>query len=109
MPDTMLDTKFSAEDVAAFDRWFQKTQKWSYWRRLRGEHGEDVIEVGLEDRELQTLKLARSERFGYMVTGFGGWGLTVCDEFSELLAILSSYEPLSPADGRQPAALSLAE
>jgi hypothetical protein len=105
----MYDTKFSDEEVAAFDCWFQKTQKWSYWRRLRGEQGEDVLEVALEDNGLQTLKLARSERLGYMATGFGGWSLTVCDEFSELLAILSSYERPSSTDGRQPAALSLAE
>ena len=104
----MLGAKFTDEEVAAFDRWFQKTQNWSYWRRLRGEHGEDVLEVGVEDNGRQTLKLACLERFGYMVTGFGGWGLTVCDEFSELLAILSSYEPPSPADGRQTGTLSLA-
>ena len=105
----MPDTKFTDEEVAAFDRWFQKTQKWPYWRRLRGEHGEDVLELALEDRRLRTLKLARSERFGYMITGFGGWGLTVCDEFSELLALLSSYQPPSVTDGSQPAVLSLVE
>lgn len=104
----MYGTKFSDEEVAAFDRWFQKTQKWSYWRRLRGEQGEDVLEVALEDKGLQTLKLARSEHSGYMVTGFGGWSLTVCDEFSELLAILSSYEPPTSTDSRQPTTLSLA-
>jgi hypothetical protein len=105
----MPDTRFTDEEVAAFDRWFQKTQKWSYWRRVHGEHGEDVLELGLEDKGHQTLRVARSERFGYMVTGFDGWGLTVCDEFSELLAILSSYRPRSPAGGSQPAALSLTE
>jgi hypothetical protein len=105
----MYDAKFSDEEVAAFDRWFQKTQKWSYWRRLRGEQGEDVLEVALEDDGRQTLKLARSEQSGYMVTGFGGWSLTVCDEFSELLALLSSYEHATSADRRQPAALSLAK
>jgi hypothetical protein len=104
----MYNAKFSDEEVAAFDRWFRKTQKWSYWRRLRGEQGEDVLEVALEDDGRQTLKLARSEHSGYMVTGFGGWSLTVCDEFSELLAILSSYEHATSADGRQPAALPLA-
>jgi hypothetical protein len=93
----MPDTEFTDEEVAAFNRWFEKTQKWSYWRRLDGEHGEDVLEVGIEDRGAQTLKLARSERFGYMITGFGGWGLTVCDEFSEVLAILSSYQSPSLA------------
>jgi hypothetical protein len=43
-----------------------------------------------------------------MATGFGGWSLTVCDEFSELLDILSSYEHVTSADGRQPTALSVA-
>ena len=105
----MPNTKFTDEEVAAFDRWFQKTQTWSSWRRVCGEHGEDVLELGLEERGLQTLKLARSERFGYLVTGFDGWSLTVCDEFSELLAILSSYHPRSLAGGGRPAALSLAE
>ena len=103
----MPDTKFTDEELAAFECWFHKTQKWSYWRRVCGEHGEDVLELGLDGRSLQTLKLARSERSCYMITGFDGWSLTVCDEFSELLAILSSYQPHVPAKGSQPAALSL--
>lgn len=104
----MPDARFTDEEVAAFVRWFQKTPTWSYWRRLHGEHGEDVLEVGVGGERQQTLRLARSERFGYMVAGFDGWGLTVCDEFSELLAILSCYRPRPVAGCDEPAALSLA-
>ena len=104
----MPDTKFTDEEVAAFVKWFQKTPTWSYWRRIRGEHGEDVLEVGLVGKRHQTLKLARSDSFGYMVAGFDGWSLTVCDEFSEVLAILSRYRPHTAEGCDEPAALSLA-
>ena len=104
----MPDAEFTDEEVAAFVRWFQKTPTWSCWRRLRGENGEDVLEVGLGGERHQTLKLARSGCCGYKVAGFDGWGLTVCDEFSELLAILSCYRPRPGASFDEPAALSLA-
>ena len=105
----MPDTRFTDEEVAAFVEWFQKASTWSYWRRLRGKHGEDVLEVGLGGERHQALKLARSERFGYMVAGFDGWSLTVCDEFSEVLAILSCYRPRAQAGcHHEPAVLSLA-
>ena len=104
----MPDARFTDEEVAAFVRWFQKMPTWSYWRRLRDEHGEDVLEVGVGDERQPTLKLARADRFGYMVAGFDGWGLTVCDEFSELLAILSCYRPRPVAGCHEPGALSLA-
>ena len=104
----MPDAKFTDEEVAAFVTWFQKTATWSYWRRLHGENGEDVLEVGIGGKRHQTLKLARSDGFGYMVTGFDGWGLTVCDEFSEVLAILSCYRPRRMEGRNEPATLSLA-
>jgi hypothetical protein len=104
---SMPDAKFTDEEVAAFVKWFRKTPTWSYWRRVSGEHGEDVLEVGLGGKRHQTLKLARSARFGYMVAGFDGWGLTVCDEFSELLAILSCYRPRPAVESSDPEALSL--
>ncbi len=104
----MSDVKFTEEEVAAFANWYQQSPIWSYWRRLRGEHGEDVLEVGLVGKRPQTLKLARSERFGYMIAGFDGWNLTVCDEFSELLAILSCYRPRAQEERGDREALSLA-
>lgn len=104
----MSDVRFTDEEVAAFVKWYQASPTWSYWRRVRGEHGEDVLEVGLVGKRSQTLKLARSERFGYMITGFDGWNLTVCDEFSELLAILSCYRPRGGEESTEPQVLSLA-
>ena len=104
----MSDVKFTDEEVAAFVKWYQKSPTWSYWRRLQGEHGEDVLEVGLAGKRSQPLKLARSERFGYMITGFDGWNLTVCDEFSELLAVLSCYRPRAGVEYDEAEVLSLA-
>ncbi len=100
----MPDAQFTNEEVAAFVKWFQTMPNWSYWRRVRNERGEDVLEVGREGRRPQILKLARSNGFGYMVTGFDGWGLTVCDDFPELLAILSGYQPEAAAGHDEPAA-----
>jgi hypothetical protein len=105
---SMTNAKFTDEEIKAFVRWFQKSPTCSSWRRLSGEHGEDVLEVELAGRRHRTLKLARSDRFGYMVAGFDGWGLTVCDEFSELLAILSCYRPLAVENRDEPEELSLA-
>lgn len=104
----MSDVTFTDEEVAAFAKWYQASPTWSYWRRVRGQNGEDVLEVGLVGKRSQTLKLARSERFGYMITGFDGWNLTVCDEFSELLAILSRYRPHGGEESTEPQVLSLA-
>lgn len=103
----MLDARFSDAEVATFIDWYGKIPTWTEWSRHEGEHGEDVIEIKVGGRRPHALKLARSARFGYMVTGFDGWALTVCDDFSELLSILSRYRPTA-AEQADRVALSLA-
>lgn len=89
--------KFTAEEVCAFTDLFARASSWASWQRRRGDHGEDVLEIVLEGDPPRHLKLAKSERFRYLATGFDGWGLVVCDEFSELLKIVSSYRPRAGA------------
>lgn len=103
----MADVRFTDEEVAAFVKWYERMPSWTGWLRRRGEHGEDVIEVKIDGPRPQTLKLARSQRLGYMVTGFDGWALTVCDEFAELLGILARYRPGAAVEESRPT-LSLA-
>lgn len=96
----MRDVEFTEEELAEFRQWYDRMPSWTGWSRRRGEHGEDVIEIEVVGSCPRTLKLARSPEFGYLATGFDGWALTVCDEFAELLGILSNYRS-SRADTEQ--------
>ncbi|TVR83175.1 MAG: hypothetical protein EA405_04935 [Rhodospirillales bacterium] len=95
----MPKVQFTDDELAEFLSWFERTPNWSRWQRRTGDHGEDVIELHVASPRQQTLKLARSETFGYMVTGFDGWALTVCDSFDEVMSILSRFRPRAITEG----------
>lgn len=102
------NARFTDEEVATFVDCYDRMPRWSAWTRRSGQNGEDVLEVTVDGRRPRTLKLARSQRFGYLVTGFDGWGLTVCDDFTEVLSILSRFSPGGQLEQAARPALSLA-
>lgn len=86
----MSTITFTDEEMAQFVACFERCPTWSRWGRSQGAHG-DVLEVTVAGRRPATLRLTKSHARGYLATGFDGWGLTVCDDFSEMLAILAGF------------------
>ena len=85
--------EFTAEELAEFVRWFDRVPSWKNWERRGGGHGEDVLEIAVEGGTRVVLKVAKTERSGFIAAGFGGWGLTVCDDFEELMGFLAQMSP----------------
>ncbi|TVR96418.1 MAG: hypothetical protein EA406_12050 [Rhodospirillales bacterium] len=94
----MPAARFTDDELTLFLDWFERTPSWSRWQRRTGDHGEDVIELSVDGRRPRSLRIARCDSYGYMVTGFDGWALTVCDSFDEVMAILSRFRPARGAD-----------
>lgn len=90
--ESVAKAAFTSEELEAFETWFGAETAWHDWHRGVGAHGEDVIEITPQGNRGHTLRLAKGEN-GYLATGFDGWGLTVCDDFDELLVILSHWRP----------------
>lgn len=88
----MLAPEFTSEELTAFEAWVNASPVWSAWSRRSGAQGQDVLEVSTEDNGTSALKVGKTET-SYVATGFDGWGLTVCDDFSELLGILARWRP----------------
>jgi hypothetical protein len=81
--------KFTADELAGFGRCFHRIPAWKEWERRDGAHGEDVLEIVVDRAPPVTLKVAKTERSGYVAIGFDGWGLTVSDDFEKLMDILA--------------------
>jgi hypothetical protein len=85
--------EFTAEELAEFVTWFDRVPSWKIWKRRLGEHGEDVLEIVVDGGTPVNLKIAKTEKSGFVAADFGGWGLTVCDELGELMGILAQMSP----------------
>ncbi|MBK8906985.1 MAG: hypothetical protein IPM60_03515 [Rhodospirillales bacterium] len=86
----MSTVKFTDEEMAQFVACFERCPTWARWGRSEGAQG-DVLEITVAGRRPATLRLTKSHTRGYLAIGFDGWGLTVCDDFSEMLGILSGF------------------
>lgn len=86
----MSAVRFTDEEMTQFVACFERCPMWARWGRSDGELA-DVLEVAVAGRRPATLRITKSHPRGYLATGFDGWGLTVCDDFSELLAILAGF------------------
>lgn len=84
--------EFTSEELTAFEAWVNASPVWTAWNRHPGVHGQDVLEVSTQGSGASPLKVGKTET-SYVATGFDGWGLTVCDDFSELLGILARWRP----------------
>jgi hypothetical protein len=85
--------KYTADDLAAFSKWFDRVPSWKNWERRDGAHGEDVLEIVVDSEPSVILKIAKTENSSYVAIGFDGWGLTVCEDFGRLMDILSRMSP----------------
>jgi hypothetical protein len=85
--------EFSAEELAEFVKWFDRVPSWKIWKRRLGGHGEDVLEIVVDGGAPVVLKIAKTEKSGFVAADFGGWGLTVCNELGELMGILAQMSP----------------
>jgi hypothetical protein len=94
---------FTIDEISAFEDWFHAGAMWRDWHRRIGAHGEDVIEMIPQGGRLPTLQVAKIDDT-YLATGFDGWGLTVCDDFDELLGILAAWCPRPRAAASRAAA-----
>jgi hypothetical protein len=82
---------FTPEEIDAVKAWSERNPAWVRWERRVGEQGQDVLEIVIEGRRKATVRMSKVDARKYLATGFAGWGLTVCDEFSELLRILAGF------------------
>jgi hypothetical protein len=89
----MPEHSFTEDDLNAFVARVEQTPGWRQWRRLTGEDGSDVLEIDVAGDPPATLRVTKARTRQFLATGFDGWGLTVCDDFSELLGILVAYRP----------------
>jgi hypothetical protein len=87
---------YTAEEFAEFVERFDQIPNWRDWRRRDGLNGEDVLEISVDGDQPLTLKVAKTEKSGYMATGFDGWALTVADKFGDLLDILARMSRKHP-------------
>jgi hypothetical protein len=92
---SVTKAKFTADELAKFGKCFDRVPSWKNWERRDGAQGEDVLEIVVDSDTPAILKVAKTERSGYVATGFDGWGLTVCDDFDKLLDILARMSPSS--------------
>ncbi|MCW5700702.1 MAG: hypothetical protein KIT00_12765 [Rhodospirillales bacterium] len=100
----MSSVKFTAAEMATFLGWFERNPSWTRWLRRDGANGSDVLEIAVSGRRPTTLSLTKGLSHGYLATGFDGWGLTVCDEFAEMLGILAGYGAESGQSNTAPVA-----
>ena len=89
----MPRAEFTAEELAEFVNWFDRVPSWKTWNRREGGHGEDVLEIVVDSGVPVILKVAKTEKSGFVAADFGGWGLTVCDDLGELMGILAQMSP----------------
>ncbi len=85
----MPNVSYTAEEFAEFVERFDQIPSWRDWQRRDGLNGEDVLEISVDSEHPLTLKLAKTDKSGYMATGFDGWALTVAEKFGDLLDILA--------------------
>jgi len=85
--------EFTAEELAEFVKWSDRVPSWKIWKRRLGGHGEDVLEIVADGGAPVILKIAKTEKSGFVATNFGEWGLTVCDDLEELMGILARMSP----------------
>ena len=89
----MPNVSYTAEEFAEFVERFDQVPSWRDWQRRDGLNGEDVLEISVEGDKPITLKVAKTEKTGYLATGFDGWALTVAEGFSDILDILARMSP----------------
>lgn len=92
----MPNVTYTAEEFAEFVERFDQIPDWRDWQRRDGLNGEDVLEISVDGDQPLTLKVAKTEKSGYMATGFDGWALTVADTFGDLLDILARMNRKHP-------------
>lgn len=92
----MPNVTYTAEEFAEFVERFDQIPNWRDWQRRDGLNGEDVLEISVDGDQPLTLKVAKTEKSGYMATGFDGWALTVADKFGDLLDILARMSRKHP-------------
>jgi len=83
------DVSYTAEEFAEFVERFDQIPSWRDWQRRDGLNGEDVLEISVDGDKPTTLKVAKTEKSGYLATGFDGWALTVSEKFSDILDLLA--------------------
>ena len=86
----MHTISFTAEEVKEFKERFDRTPSWRHWQRRDGENGGEVLEISIDAEKPVILKVAKTNRSGFLATGYDGWALMVAEEFGELLQVLAS-------------------
>ena len=84
----MREFDFTVDELARFHAHFETASEWVRWERASGLSGRDMISVYYGSTESTPIRLAKGEG-GYMATGFGDWGLIVCESFDELLSAIA--------------------
>jgi hypothetical protein len=85
----LSELRFTPEEMDVFTKTFDLTPEWTGWQRADGEHGEDVLEIAVGS-DGGVLRVAKTSHDHYVAKGFDGWALTISEDFSELMAILSN-------------------
>jgi hypothetical protein len=73
------------------------------WLRRRGQAGEDLIEIEMDDGRCERMRL-RKANGAYAVTGFRGWGLAIFEDLAAVIRALAEH-----LCGGAPASLALPE
>ena len=85
----MSKFRFTAQDMAGFEKRCAETPGWDRWERRTDADGRDVLEVTVCGPRPAVIQVTRTDTGGYAARGYDGWSLVLCDEMDQLMDLLT--------------------
>ena len=85
----MAENVFEATEIAELAAFCADLPVERRWVRRRGPGGEDIIEIEIEGERPGSVRLMKANG-AYAVTGLGGWGLAIFEDFSGMIRALGN-------------------